>query len=34
MNADSVANTAELMRRYGVVEGEIDTDKLLQGGGT
>jgi NitT/TauT family transport system substrate-binding protein len=32
VNADSVANTAELMRRYGVVESEIDTAKLLQGG--
>jgi hypothetical protein len=33
VDADSVANTAELMRKYGVVEGELDPAKLLQGGG-
>ena len=32
VNADSVANTAQLMQKYGVVKGEIDTSKLLQGG--
>jgi NitT/TauT family transport system substrate-binding protein len=32
VDADSVANTAQLMRKYGVVQGEIDTSKLLQGG--
>ena len=32
VDADSVANTAELMTRYGVVDGEIDPAKLLQGG--
>jgi NitT/TauT family transport system substrate-binding protein len=32
VNADSVANTAQLMQKYGVVQGEIDTSKLLQGG--
>ena len=33
VDADSVANTAKLMQRYGVVEdAEIDTGKLLQGG--
>jgi NitT/TauT family transport system substrate-binding protein len=32
VNADSVANTAQLMQKYGVVSGEIDTSKLLQGG--
>jgi hypothetical protein len=32
VNAESVANTADLMRKYGVVSGEIDTSKLLQGG--
>jgi NitT/TauT family transport system substrate-binding protein len=32
VNADSVANTAELMRKYGVVQDEIDTSKILQGG--
>ena len=32
VDAESVANTAELMQRYGVVEAEIDPSKLLQGG--
>ena len=32
VDADSVANTAKLMQKYGVVSGEIDTSKLLQGG--
>ena len=32
VDADSVANTAQLMQKYGVVSGEIDTSKLLQGG--
>jgi NitT/TauT family transport system substrate-binding protein len=32
VDADSVANTAQLMQKYGVVDGEIDTSKLLQGG--
>jgi NitT/TauT family transport system substrate-binding protein len=32
VNADSVANTAQLMQKYGVVKGEIDISKLLQGG--
>jgi hypothetical protein len=32
VDADSVANTAQLMQRYGVVTSEIDTSKLLQGG--
>ena len=32
VNADSVANTAQLMQKYGVVKGEIDTAELLQGG--
>ena len=32
VNADSVANTAQLMQKYGVVQGEIDPSKLLQGG--
>jgi NitT/TauT family transport system substrate-binding protein len=32
VDADSVANTAQLMQKYGVVEGELDTGKLLQGG--
>ena len=32
VNADSVAKTAQLMQKYGVVQGEIDTSKLLQGG--
>jgi NitT/TauT family transport system substrate-binding protein len=32
VDADSVANTAQLMRKYGVVKDEIDTAKLLQGG--
>ena len=32
VNADSVANTAQLMQKYGVVKDEIDTAKLLQGG--
>jgi NitT/TauT family transport system substrate-binding protein len=32
VDADSVANTAQLMQKYGVVTGEIDTSKLLQGG--
>ena len=32
VDADSVANTAQLMQKYGVVEGEIDTAKLLQEG--
>jgi NitT/TauT family transport system substrate-binding protein len=32
VDADSVANTAQLMRKYGVVTSEIDSSKLLQGG--
>ena len=32
VNAESVANTAKLMQRYGVVDAPIDTGKLLQGG--
>jgi len=32
VDAGSVANTAQLMQKYGVVDGEIDTSKLLQGG--
>jgi NitT/TauT family transport system substrate-binding protein len=32
VNATSVENTAKLMRRYGLVDSEIDTGKLLQGG--
>ena len=32
VDADSVANTAQLMQKYGVVQGEIDPSKLLQGG--
>src|SRR5918994_5970889 len=32
VDAESVANTAQLMQKYGVVQGEIDTSKLLQGG--
>jgi NitT/TauT family transport system substrate-binding protein len=32
VDADSVANTAKLMQKYGVVDGEIDTSKLLQEG--
>jgi NitT/TauT family transport system substrate-binding protein len=32
VDADSVANTAQLMQKYGVVTGEIDTAKLLEGG--
>jgi NitT/TauT family transport system substrate-binding protein len=32
VDAESVANTAELMQRYGLVDAEIDTGKLLQGG--
>src|SRR5918994_4512490 len=32
VDADSVAKTAQLMQKYGVVQGEIDTSKLLQGG--
>src|ERR671911_1702183 len=32
VNADSVAKTAQLMQKYGVVQGEIDTSKLLQEG--
>jgi len=32
VDADSVANTAKLMQRYGVVDAEIDTGQLLQGG--
>ncbi len=32
VDADSVANTASLMQKYGVVTGEIDTAKLLEGG--
>jgi hypothetical protein len=32
VDAESVANTAKLMQKYGVVSGEIDTSKLLQGG--
>lgn len=32
VDADSVANTAQLMQKYGVVKGEVDTAKLLQGG--
>jgi len=32
VDADSVANTAQLMQKYGVVTSEIDTSKLLQGG--
>ena len=32
VDADSVANTAQLMQKYGVVKGEIDTGKLLEGG--
>ena len=32
VDAESVANTAKLMQKYGVVGDEIDTSKLLQGG--
>ena len=32
VNAASVENTAKLMQRYGLVDSEIDTGKLLQGG--
>ena len=32
VDADSVANTAQLMQKYGVIQGEIDPSKLLQGG--
>jgi NitT/TauT family transport system substrate-binding protein len=32
VDAGSLANTAKLMQKYGVVNGEIDTSKLLQGG--
>ncbi|HEX5729345.1 ABC transporter substrate-binding protein [Microbacterium sp.] len=32
VDADSVAKTAELMRRYGLVEDDVDPSKLLQGG--
>jgi len=32
VNATSVENTAKLMQRYGLVDSEIDTAKLLQGG--
>ena len=32
VDADSVANTAQLMQKYGVVKGEIDPSTLLQGG--
>jgi NitT/TauT family transport system substrate-binding protein len=32
VDADSVANTAALMTRFGVAEGEIDPAKLLEGG--
>ena len=32
VDADSVANTAQLMQKYGVVQGELDPSKLLQGG--
>jgi NitT/TauT family transport system substrate-binding protein len=31
VDAASVAHTAKLMRRYGVVDGEIDTGRLLRG---
>jgi len=32
VDADSVANTAKLMQRYGVVKEPVDANKLLQGG--
>jgi NitT/TauT family transport system substrate-binding protein len=32
VDADSVANTAQLMQKYGVVQGELDPSKLLQEG--
>ena len=32
VDADSVAGTAEMMRRYGLVDRAIDTRRLLQGG--
>ena len=32
VNASSVESTAKLMQRYGLVDSEIDTGKLLQGG--
>jgi NitT/TauT family transport system substrate-binding protein len=32
VDAESVANTAKLMQRYGVVKEPVDADKLLEGG--
>jgi NitT/TauT family transport system substrate-binding protein len=32
VNADSMASTAKLMEKYGLVDGPIDTSKLLEGG--